>query len=283
MKHVYVADKLRSHPFKCVSFPLYLIFFFILYWFVICPLIFVRLTNKYDNSLKTFWYISWIYYFWGTCFIFYIAVLSVIICFWKCSPKFVKAKEVSSTSAKRMGSVNNKHFYSVSLTNLNNLESSERNLKNEQFLSESSKNGNVKYESKSELSEEVCIKSVAKKAEGKIRPKSLHFKTEKVEFHRYSSPLTPREEFFYDLYASANRECYSQTKLFIENEKKYYNCFSVEKPKKANVDLTDCDLPRPQYCATSPLTFSPVTSTEVFLFVDGGKAEQKFSIRNCEQ
>lgn len=103
-----------------------------------------------------------------------------------------------------------------------------------------------------------------------------------------TSPLTPREIFFFDLLASANRQTLDRTVNFIENERKHSsnNFRNMQKPEIKDFILKERSVTSE---ASSPEIFIANVAkrrsctNEVFMYVDGGQPEEVLTICHMEQ
>lgn len=87
----YKPDLIRSHPFKWVNFPYFVAIWFLLFWFVICPITWSKVHNYKDNHPD--WPIDWPYFFWSVALLIFCLILIVLLVLWKCAvPKSSKSK-----------------------------------------------------------------------------------------------------------------------------------------------------------------------------------------------
>lgn len=172
-----------SQPFKFIGFPLYCVLLFILYWFLYCPLMFVKVSylSRYND-----WPIEWPFYFWSVAFIIFLILLGILVLLWRLSPKN----------------------------------------KNQLFQ--------VNYINEKVIEENTSLVICEKKLELDDNLKKLEENEDIV-----TTPLTPRELFFYDLIESANKSFNSsirinqnrastggQQEFFIANVSPTRNCVS---------------------------------------------------------
>lgn len=208
----YVPHKIRSHPFKCITLPFHFVLLFILFWFAIFPLVFVNVHSKYTKHYKTQWSENWSYYFWMAAFLLYLFLLCILICFWRHTPNYEYVEDPSEGSA--------------------GIRRHERRIRKHGSLKTLNKTGGVKTDNCSGSTDgNACFidlkeSDVPDERSHKIRPATLCFEDEKnktkVVLEYVPSPLTPREQFFFDLLIAANQSVMNATISFIDNEK--LNC-----------------------------------------------------------
>lgn len=192
MKTNYIPHKVRSHPLKCLTLPVILLFFFVVLWFVAYPLLFESLSNSYDASYKGVWSKNWPYYFWLVALGAYIFVLAFLVFLWRCTPNYINKRlsleEASCAKnklirAKRRLSRKSKETCSVTFED----------------VKDESQSSARKSDCESDKTEHNCTSVV-------------------VEQQR--STLNPRRQFFSDLFASAHANDVNASEKFIEAEKK---------------------------------------------------------------
>lgn len=74
----YVPDKIRAHPFYFYELPVYLTFFTIIYWVVVCPLLYSQILFYADYG------IDWVVPFFILSLTFYVIIICIFLCIWRC-------------------------------------------------------------------------------------------------------------------------------------------------------------------------------------------------------
>lgn len=255
----YEAHRLRSHPFKCISLPLWGIFFFIFFWFALVPIIYVLLNMKHGKE----WPSNWIYFFWAICFVIFLIVLCLLICLWRCNPR-KKNRDETDELIPNSNTSKTQDIYSQTLT----ADAIKAPKDNKERIGT-----NVTPKRNTEA---IPVCNVKRRLDKK-RPESVNL-TRVHEPQKYrslyygeTSPLTPRELFFFDLMKSAHESERSLTYSFIENEKK---ANTLTHPRSSQTDNKGSK----EYFIANVTTPDKCTN-EVFLFIENDKSEKKFVIR----
>lgn len=246
----YVPHKIRSHPFKCITLPFHFVLLFIFVWFAIYPLVFVNVRSKYTNHYKKQWSENWSYYFWLAAFLLYLFLLGILVCFWRHTPNYELVDDASqgSASIRRRESRIRKHSkecHSICIKTLNKNAETEN--------SDNSCNEHICYVDLKETS----VGNIQEQS-SKMRPAALCWENEKIKtevvLECIPSPLTPREQFFFDLLTAANQSVINATINFIENEK--LNC-EKERLSYSEKIYKDCFIANvPQnYCRSEAFIF----------------------------
>ncbi|KAF2896417.1 hypothetical protein ILUMI_09760, partial [Ignelater luminosus] len=305
-KHEYVPHKLRSRPFRFITLPIFGLVLFILYWFIICPLIFVALWRMHHD-----WPKEWPFYYWAGALIIFVILLAILVCIWRYSSR--KKQEAESgidhkkVPIKCRKDSNPKKLYTISLNTIQKNQD-----KPEKICIEPStcqQDSAVTLEQKlignSPKDEDTIEKDIDKvfrrcslqhRSQKEMkRPESLALSTvteTTAEVHSASSPLTPRELFFWDLIQNANKTRNSITNSFIEHEKEFCSSddTSLGSPKsvKSTNDDPEIKAARSEKLSSTEYFIANVPdrkslTAEVFLFVDGGDPEKCLKIRVDEE
>lgn len=269
----YAAHIWRSHPFKCISLPLWGIFFFILYWFALIPLIYVYLNIFYAHELANKWIIT----FWLIAFAVFIILLSILICLWRCNTNYNK---IANENAHLLKPPNTGQTIELQTIHV--------------IYNENNSNDNVtKHESRGkELteingkedmnSEKLFPRCSVKRRIDKKRPVSVNLTPihdpQKYRSLYYGdlSPLSPRELFFHDLIRSANQSENNLTNTFLEKERaiSLQNNLTILKSDKEN-DINNTS----QEFFIANVTTPENCANEVFLFIDESKEDKKLVIK----
>lgn len=235
----YIPNKIRSHPLKCLSLPVYLVFFFILYWFIMCPLIFESVENDYENSLEHTWTRDWPYYFWIMAFLLFVLLLSIFICLWRCTPNYVRKpsfiengeKEPIMQKTKKKIRRKSKSLYNVSVQNLGCASDDEKKCNgNDDFAkmdSDFERLSSISLDDLSKDVEKIFPRCSVRRKPNEHQSKQTKFdntteKTKACVEPNVNQRFSPREQFFKDFYRSVHENDVKATKTFIEMEKK--NC-----------------------------------------------------------
>lgn len=236
----YVPHLLRSRPFYFIGFPWIVLLVSMFYWLVLCPLLFAHLLYFFEDDSR------WPIYFWVTVFLFYLVMLSMFVCCWRCSSKKTKEETLYVTT------IDNCDDSSIELQDI------------PKTAEEKQENGLCgKSEPSPVIDQDQLFPRCSVRQ--KKRPDSLVFDETRPVSQNLSSPLTPRELFFLDLIEGANKTCSSTTYNFLQNEKKNYT------PDEPSVHLSDdqCHSPSEFFIANVPVDKS--CTSEVFLYVDSDK------------
>lgn len=78
----YVPNKIRAEPFKWINFPIFVGIWFVLFWFVICPIVWSKVFI-HERSLKPRWPVLWPYYFWGVALLLFCIIMGILVMIWK--------------------------------------------------------------------------------------------------------------------------------------------------------------------------------------------------------
>lgn len=306
-KHEYVPHKLRSRPFRFITLPIFGFVLFILFWFITCPLIFVALLKMHYN-----WPKQWPFYYWMVALIVFVLLLAILVCIWRYSSR--KNQENSSTMvsgidskkmyAKCRKDSNPKKLYTISLNTIqknqdkpegicmepSTCQQDASTLKLEKRLAGDNPKDEDTIENDIDKVFRRC--SIQHKSQREMkRPESLALSTvteTTAEVHSASSPLTPRELFFWDLIQNANKSRNSTTHSFIEHEKEFCSSddASLSSPKavKPTTDNPEIRAARSEKLSSTEYFIANVPdrkslTAEVFLFVDGGEPEKCLKIR----
>lgn len=275
-KKQYVPHKLRSHPLRCISLPMFGLFLFIVFWFVLSPLVYVQLHSLYHKK----WPAEWVYYFFTIAIIVFVILLALLICLWRFNPekKTVREEECDGLIVQQPASKNS-DFYTVNLTQ----EKIEEAILEENEVDDSDSCESLKSVADKNIQTEITDGSIEKmfsrcsikrRCERK-RPESVNLGRQR-DPQKYrslyvgpSSPLSPRELFFYDLIKNANRSDCNITQSFIENEKKA--CSQNLTGAKKVSDSSE------YFIANIPSPMERIS--EVTLFVEGVASDKKLVFR----
>lgn len=74
----YEPHKLRAHPLYFYKFPVYVVFLTIIYWLVLCPLVYGILVIKLEHLLV------WMVPFFILSLILYLIFICILLCIWRC-------------------------------------------------------------------------------------------------------------------------------------------------------------------------------------------------------
>ncbi|XP_031327842.1 uncharacterized protein LOC116159081 [Photinus pyralis] len=220
----YEPNKLRSRPLRCIWLPILATFLFILYWFCLCPLLYVAL-----RRMNFGWTHYWHYYYWAVAFLVFLLILGLLVLLWrkKCKscphPAAVPVSESpSDTKALLKVDVAEEALRSEEIDK--NIKALEKKLDVEitkvnintdeiKVYSEKEQVPTVEPEAptKSELS--GFVRNDLQRTDEPVEPSSSQppsnldrvSEETKVELHSPAYPLTPREIFFWDLIQSANK------------------------------------------------------------------------------
>lgn len=77
-KNQYKANKLRAHPFYFYKFPIYVAFLSILYWIVLCPILYSLLVQRVErlSTLSIPFFIMFL--------TLYLILILILLCIWRC-------------------------------------------------------------------------------------------------------------------------------------------------------------------------------------------------------
>lgn len=228
------------------------------------------------------WPAEWVYYFFAVAIIVFVILLALLICLWRFNPEKKAAKEEECDGLIVQPASKNSDFYTVSLTRESVEEKAipEEDEGNESSdSSESSSKSVADKNMQTEMTDGSIEKmfsrcSVKRRCERKRPDSVILVKQRDPQKYRSlyvgpSSPLSPRELFFYDLIKNANRSECNVTHTFIENEKKA--CSQNLTGAKNISDSSEyfiANIPSPKLC-----------TNEVTMFVDGGDTEKKLVLR----
>lgn len=249
-KKPYNPHQIRSRPFRCLILPIFGVFLFILFWFILCPLLFVYLLQ-----LKPKWPKIWQFIYWLLALIVFVILLLLLVYLWRRRSKHkneILGRKESDFLLNNIKNECKKNSCSVTLYTIQkSQEPAERSPPTEKIRN---------------------------------RPSNLSIsQVTTVELHNStSSPLSPRELFFWDLIQSANKSSNSVSYNFIENEKKFCSLdnFSVSSPKRIkSAEVTRRSRASADYFIANVPDRKSLTA-EAFLFVDGGETERCLQIRN---
>lgn len=234
----YIPNKIRSHPLKCLSLPVYLVFFFILYWFIMCPLIFESVEHDYENSLERAWTRDWPYYFWIMAFLLFVLLLSIFICLWRCTPNYVRKpsflengeREPIMRKTKKKIRRKSRSLYNVSVQNLGCASDDGKRCSKSDFSNidaDFDRSSSISLDDLSKDVEKIFPRCSVRRKPNERPSRQTRFDsaTEKTEVDvepNGRQRFSPREQFFIDFYRGVHENDVRATKTFIEMERK--NC-----------------------------------------------------------
>lgn len=259
----YQSHKIRSHPFKCISLPLWIIFFFIIYWFALVPLIYVCLHMRPGRE----WSNNWIYLFWLICFVIFVIILCLLIFLWKCNPNKKNEEETDELIPTNVTISKTQEIYPQTLT-------ADAIKTPKDVLDKTDKNVHVETNLDTKA---ICN---VKRRLDKKRPESVNLtrvhEPQKFRslYYGETSPLSPRELFFFDLMKSAHESERSLSNSFIENERKANTLTPTTRNtrNKGSKEFFIANVTTPDKC-----------TSEVFLFIENDKNDKKLVIRENKE
>lgn len=257
----YVPHKIRSHPFKCITLPLHFILLFMFFWFGIYPLIFVNVRAKYTKHYKKQWSENWSYYFWIAAFLLYLFLLCTLIWFWRKTPnyEYVENPTEGTTAIKRRESRVHKgstECCSISLnkTRVNEAENSHPNEYKVCFVD--------MKETPKVVEQTFLAHNNNQDGLNRKRPAKLHLENENMTtvavLEHVSSPLTPRDQFFFDLLTAANQSLIDTTVNFIVNERKNCENERLSYSTKSYTEVSEyfmANIPKQDYCKSEAFIY----------------------------
>lgn len=273
-KKQYIPHKLRSHPFRCIVLPLICGLFFISYWFMLCPLLFV----SYFKDIPLL--------FWSIALLVYIILMAIAIFIWRCLGRKDRKQEIVARKQEYDSLLspeksNVKQLYHVTLINDTSPDKKSHESNTHDSTTNLNKDNNIKSENV-ENSEKAFPKcSVKRKPELMLQKSNERPLSVVSTASSPKSPLTPRELFFIDLIEAANNSPASYipaTQEFLDMERK--NCLpdmddkTKRQPTKSEIQNSEF------FIASVPNQRS--TTTQVFMYIASGEPEKEFKVTMCE-
>lgn len=211
----------KSSP-KWFTYPVFGIFFFIVYWLILCPLIFVSICEYYWHYKIKIWSLLWPLYFWLTALFVFIVIMLLVMVLWLCSEQALKKKRKVCDEEKLLTFKGNNDKYYVK----NETEHSEpwepMDIESEKPVQLRNNENRSLYDKRRHTEFPASSKT---KLQLKLRPLS--------HVEEFVDPnLTPREIFFFDLIQAANKSPASHitsTKTFLENERIFSEATATHK------------------------------------------------------
>lgn len=277
-----VFKKISFTKFKHPTFQICVSLFFILYWIILSPLIYVALHKHYKKYEVGIWSDNFPVYYWVIALLIFLAIILLFYLYWSILDDNDKIFEL----IKETGQLKCNHDKNLCYLTINEREKSIDSfvIKDVELRKNEKVNDNRRHT-------EVARREKPK-LEIKLRPLSQPLES-------VLTPLTPREVFFMDMIDAANKSpaaSIPETQVFLENERRFsdkeYDYPELEKHKLNVVDVkykehfvsqndNEIKVENQIFIATVPKKFSE--SNVVFMYIpDDDNCEQK-NEQNDEQ
>lgn len=251
---------LCSYQLKCINFPFYTVLFFIMFWFIISPLIFVEWSKIYGLSVQ------WACYYWIGSFITFIIIILLVMP-WK--PQLCKYMKCNIKQCEK--NKNQDHCHEIPLEMLGK----------ERLKETISSTPGVHLPRQMMLSEAIEFRNpqkLVKVFSGDDHLKHTRSSENLTDFNRCSELLSPRELYFQELLQNS-KSCDSIPRCWTDTEKcqnSMYGDLNSEPVSNCGVDRSSVEF----FIANVP--DSENLATEIFLYIDGSKSDEEFRVTSME-